>query len=414
MVQNNRSRNQNHFLPSVDEIEERVLLSATAILRASAIPAGYDSPTGRNYPVVPVGASPDVASFIDPTTNIDNPKRVGIGKSAYVAPFVNIVTGRNQVLIGEGSDIQDNVFLDARRGSIVIGSQDVVAHGANIIGPAQMGGDPARPSFIGFNSILDKATLEPGSYLSAMARIGPGIVLRTGIKALPGVNITTQSEADDTTLGKVVMMSQADIDFINGVLYVNQNLARGYADLYYQNPASVRGIGPNPVTDYNPDSVVPEINGNSRAIPRFRNRIVGQVAMANCIAQLRRVMGLGNSVRADEGFPFRMGRIGRFGNRVTMHALEESGITTGKNLRVGFRNVIHGGADIPDADPSDVTVIADNVHVGNYSVVFRSIVGNNVKIGNKVYLDKCNLADGTVVPDGTVMINNQVVRKIEW
>lgn len=414
MIRNRGQRVSKAFMPLIDSVEERVLLSASPVPRASSLPAGYYSPAGRNYPVVPVGAEPEIAGFVDPTTKIDFPKRVGLGRETYIGPFVNIVTGRNTVLIGDGADVQDNVFLDARRGSIVIGAQDVVAHGSSIIGPANMGGDPNRPSFVGFNAVVDGATIEPGAYLSAMARISPGIVLHTGMKALPGVYLATQAEADDPALGKVVVMTQADIDFINGVLYVNQNLAEGYSKLFYENPKSVRGIGPNPVTDYNPNSVLPEVNGKPRAVPRFRNRIIGQVSLVNTVARLTHVLGLGNSVRADEGFPFNLGPIRRFGNRVTMHALEETGITTGKNLRVGFRNVIHGGADIPNADPDDITVIGDDVQVRNYSVVFRSIVGNNVKIGNKVYLDKCNLADGTVVPDGTVMIENVVVRTMQW
>jgi carbonic anhydrase/acetyltransferase-like protein (isoleucine patch superfamily) len=47
-------------------------------------------------------------------------------------------------------------------------------------------------------------------------------------------------------------------------------------------------------------------------------------------------------------------------------------------------------------------------------VVFRSTVGDNVKIGNKVLLDSCNIAPGTVIPDGTIMINNVVIGKIQW
>jgi NDP-sugar pyrophosphorylase family protein len=59
-------------------------------------------------------------------------------------------------------------------------------------------------------------------------------------------------------------------------------------------------------------------------------------------------------------------------------------------------------------------VIGDNVSVGDLSVVFRSIIGNNVKIGKKVLIDGSNIPDGAVIPDGTVMIKNVITRKVQW
>ena len=356
----------------------------------------------------------DLASFIDPTVNIDHARNVGVGSDTYLAPFVNIATGNHQVLVGNGTNLQDNVTVDARRGNVVIGNNDALAHGSTIIGPAKIGGSADLPTFVSFNSTIDRATLEPGSYVSAMAKVGQGVVLHTGMKVLTGTYVQTQAEADDPALGKVVKMSQADIDFVNGVLFVNHNLATGYADIYYKSPKLVLGIGDNPDTEFNPGTTIPTTHGSSKPYAAFKDRIIGKATLANSIAGLEQVLGLGDSIRADEGYSFNLGKIKKFHNRVTFHALEGSGITTGNNLSLGFHDVIHGGPDVPNTDPKDITVIGNNVSVGQMSVVFRSTVGNNVKIGKKCYIDKCNLADGTVVPNGTIMVKNVVVGKVQW
>lgn len=257
---------------------------------------------------MPRGADPATATLIDPTTNIDHGRNVGVGSGTYVAPFVNIATGRNKVLIGNGSDLQNNVTIDTRRGDVTIGNNDALAHGVTVIGPSQIGGDGSNPTFVSFNSIIDRATLEPGSYVSAMAKVGQGVVVRTGMKVLPGVYVKNQAEADDTTLGKVRKLTQADIDFVNGVLYVNHNLAKGYSKIYDENPKMVLGIGANPGVEFNPGDTVPTTHGTSEPFAAFRNRINGKVALANGIVELQKVLGYNNSIRADEGYSFNIGK----------------------------------------------------------------------------------------------------------
>jgi carbonic anhydrase/acetyltransferase-like protein (isoleucine patch superfamily) len=400
--------------PSFESLETITLMATGLPITPADLPPGYYSLGNRRSPVVPSGADPTTATFIDPTTNIDHPRRVGVGNETYIAPFVNIATGRNKVLIGSGSDLQDNVTIDARRGDVFIGDNDVLAHGATVIGPSKLGGDGTNPTFVSFNSIIDRATLQPGSYVSPMARVGQGVVIRTGIKVLPGVYVKNQAEADDPALGKVVQMTQADIDFITGVLYVNQNLAEGYSKLYYQNPRMVLGISENPSEEFNPGNTLPVTNGTAKPYPAFRNRIIGKSILANSIIALEKVLGFRNSIRADEGYPFQIGRIRRFSNRVTFHALEHTSISVGQKLKLGYHVLIHGGPDVPNPDESEKTVIGDNVSVGDLSVVFRSIIGNNVKIGKKVLIDGSNIPDGAVIPDGTVMIKNVITRKVQW
>lgn len=399
---------------SVDHLEEKLVMAAGLPIVPANLPPGYYALGNRQSPVVPRGADPATATFIDPTTNIDHARNVGVGSGTYVAPFVNIATGRNKVLIGNGSDLQDNVTIDARRGDVTIGNNDALAHGVTVIGPSQIGGDGSNPTFVSFNSIIDRATLEPGSYVSAMAKVGRGVVVRTGMKVLPGVYVKNQAEADDPTLGKVTKLTQADIDFVNGVLFVNHNLAEGYSKIYYENPKMVLGIGANPGVEFNPGDTVPTTHGTSKPFAAFRNRIIGKVTLANSIVALQKVLGYNNSIRADEGYSFNIGKIRRFSNRVTFHALEHSAITTGNNLKLGYHTVIHGGPDVPNPESGEETVIGNDVNVGTYSVVFRSVIGNGVKIGNKVLLDRCDIPEGTVIPDGTVMVNNVVIGHVQW
>lgn len=94
---------------------------------------------------------------------------------------------------------------------------------------------------------------------------------------------------------------------------------------------------------------------------------------------------------------------------MTFHALENSAITTGNNLKLGYHTVIHGGPDVPNPESGEETVIGNDVNEGTYSVVFRSVIGNGVKIGNKVLLDRCDIPEGAVISDGTVMVNNVVI-----
>ena len=91
--------------------------------------------------MVPAGADPTVASFVDPTVSINGPAYVKIGQNSFVAPFAQLKAGKKGTLvIGNGSDVQDNATIDATSGGVTIGDLVPVAHGATIVGPATIGG----------------------------------------------------------------------------------------------------------------------------------------------------------------------------------------------------------------------------------------------------------------------------------
>ena len=250
--------------------------------------------------------------------------------------------------------------------------------------------------------------------VSSLAKVAPGIVIHTGFNVLPGMYIQTQAEADDPSKGKVTAVTDDDIQFMNDVIHVNEVLAKGYTELKRQAPSSVRGIGPNPpAPPFNPTSSTPTLAGVPTTNPSFHNRLIGDVRMSNTLAELRKVMGRNDAIRADEASPFVIGRIARMGNFVTIHGLEYSDLASRHGVTFGGHSVIHGGSD-SGQNPSQTTVIGSGVRVKTWAVVFRSTIGDNCLIGPYAYIDGSQLAPGTVVPRGAIIIDNQYRGQVEW
>jgi carbonic anhydrase/acetyltransferase-like protein (isoleucine patch superfamily) len=400
---------------TMEGLESRLALSSVHALHAPLLPVAgeFVRLVPAHRPVaVPLGDLAE-ASFVDPTAVIVGGGQVAIAGESYVGPFATLIAGRNGIVIGHGSNLQDNTTVDARRGAVVIGDNAPIAHGATVIGPATIGASGGRPAFVSFNAVIDRATLEPDTVVSGLARVGPGVVIHSGTKVLPGKFVRTQAEADDPALGKVTAVTNEDRAFVAEVLEVNTHLASGYAALYFQSPRLVHGIGPNPDNAFNPGETLPVLAGLPTSAPHFRGRIVGKVTLTDTLAGLKLVLGHGDAIRADEGSPFLFGPFGRVANRVTFHALVGSGITLGSNDSFGFHSLIHGGPDIPNP-PAETTTLGNNVSVGAYAVVYRSHIGDNVVIGAKSYIERSTIAPGTIIPPGTVMILDQVVGTVQW
>ena len=114
-----------------------------------------------------------------------------------------------------------------RHKKVVIGDEVILAHNATIVGPATIGAPGGAPAFVGFNAIIDGATVQPGAMVSSLAKVAPGIVIHTGYNVLPGMYIQTQAQADDPNLGKVTAVTPDDIQFMNDVIHVNESSRRG-------------------------------------------------------------------------------------------------------------------------------------------------------------------------------------------
>jgi len=416
--------------PRVECLERRELLSTARVAWTEAhvasrgtigtVPvavAGVHATTPVNRPVMAAATSPSTATFIDPTAVIRNPRAITIGIQDYIGPFATLdALHGGTITIGNASNVQDSVEISAvgPRANVLIGDQAILAHNATILGPATIGAPGGAPAFVGFNAIIDGATVQPMAMVSSLAKVAPGIVIPTGFKVKPGVYIRTQAQAQDLSLGKVEEVTDDDIVFMNGVIHVNESLAEGYSEQALQSPSSVFGIGPNPPTPpFSPISSIPVLAGVPTTDPSFRDRIIGAVQMTNSLRQLRRVMGREDSIRADEASPFLIGKIARMGNNVTIHGLEYSNLVSGHGDRFGSHSVIHGGKD-SGQDPEETTVVGSGVRIRDWAVVFRSTIGNNCVIGAYAYIDGSQLAPGTVVPRGAIIINNQYLGKVQW
>jgi carbonic anhydrase/acetyltransferase-like protein (isoleucine patch superfamily) len=435
-------RPQWHF-SRIEVLEDRTVLSA------------FHSPTPGNLPVLPGNAPAAQASFIDPTVRITDPGHIDIADKVYVGPFAGLLADGGKIRIGEGSDVQDNVLIaTAGSGEVDLGDHAIIAHNANLFAwsgsPVHIGasGPNAKPSFVGFNSIIDGATVEQDAMVTHLDTIAPGITIHSGMKVLPGMYIRTQAEADNPALGKVTPVTAADREFMAGVLEVNEAFAKGYTDLFRRyGLKSVLGIGADPDTSFNPGVDRPTLNLYGRpqanfADPAFPDRIIGDVGLGQSEQGLRQVMGNYDSIRADEGddvptghpHGFDIGAISQMGDHVTMHALEHTGIVTGNNVRYGYHSLVHGGEDTGNAPATDTTRIGDNVTIGDWAVVFRSNVGSGITIGDHAYIDgsqlylkngniwanrsvaglpDVRLFVGSVVPARAIVIDNVVVGQVE-
>jgi carbonic anhydrase/acetyltransferase-like protein (isoleucine patch superfamily) len=360
---------------------------------------------------------PATGTFIDPTTVIRGVRRVTIGSQDYVGPFVSLTAMNGGIIsMGNGSNVADNVAITAigQRASVTIGDQVIVAHNATVKGPAAIGAPGGAPTFVGFNAIIDGATVEAGAMVSGLAKVAPGIVIHTGFNVLPGMYIQTQAQADDTSLGKVVPVTLADILSLYNVLHVNQILAAGYAKQTVLSPKSVRGVGPSPpLPPSQPGPSTPVLAGVPTTAPAFRDRIIGDAWMTNSLRQLDRIMGRDDSIRADEASPFFIGKIARMANRVTIHGLESTNLVSGRGDTFGFHSVIHGGSD-SGTDLEATTVLGSGVRIGAWDTIFRSQIGNNCVIRPYAYIEASQLAPGTVVPRGAIIIDNQYLWRVQW
>jgi carbonic anhydrase/acetyltransferase-like protein (isoleucine patch superfamily) len=402
--------------------------------------------TDRPQPVVcPAGTSIDRATFIDPTAVITNRRNVQLGELVYVAPFAKLLATRTApITIGAESNVEDNTILDADarstaerdakiasvgiRGNagIKIAPRTVFGHHTSVRGPAVLGvgGGPIAADPDGVPEVIlnqgaqvDGAWLEQNTAVSVFARVGPGVRLRSGMQVLPGKNVTTQAEADDPALGKVVPLTEADIEGTELSVDANTGFAREYSRMYRERRSLVRGIGPDPGgTEYSGERSIPvtrtldgTCEGRPTLLPGFHSRIIGSVCLEDSTARLRHVVGDEVSLRADEGTdtPYILGRIGAMEDGVVFHDVPESGITAGDGVVYGEDSTVHSG-------PGRAVVLGDKVVLRAGSVVFGSTLADGVIVGERALVGFSNLAAGTVVAPRSILFGGNLFGMVEW
>ncbi len=363
--------------PQADRLEARLVLSGSysvpAEVRAILNGSIGGAPVRPNTPVLPLESAYATASFVDPSVKIDAGGRTRIGRRDYIAPDVTLNALNGFLKIRSTSTIQDNADLIANptglKGStgIFVGDNVAIGTGATILGPAAIGGSSgttaataAAATQVGAGAVIDGAIIQAGSFVGAKARVGPGVILPTGYRVLPGADVVNEAQASNPALGMVVEVTSTDTApaTARATIAANATLASGYSMLYQGNGVAggaatagpiptpviaagstiffgelnnVLGASPEPGTArvaFEPASVSPTflIDGTATPLPinlsyRFPDRIVGSVNFGQDAASVRAALGRDVSIRGDEGQPITFtGPIGHIGNRVSIHA----------------------------------------------------------------------------------------------
>ena len=351
-------------------------------------------------------------SFVDPTVTVYGAADIHLGNEVFVGPFARLLAagaGRS-IHVGDESNIQDSVVVDATRGSVTLGEMAILAHGSTAKSGAEIGehgtcpgGAAHCPSFVGFNSEVDGAVVDKDAMVLHLARVGPGVHIPSGRKVSSGRNITTQQDV----MAKTEPVTEADRLFMAGVVEVNVAFAHGYAQLQAEDPSNVRGINYDPGgTPFNPVRNLPTLGGVPTRDPSARSRIIGDVRLPDRVSASRAAL---SSLRSDEGEPFVVGGIDFMGSYSTFHALEHTGMALGPNGFYGSHSLVHGG---PAFDAT--TRSGAGLRLGSHAVLFQSHVGNGVTIGDRSLVQASNLPDGTVVPARTVVVGGAVAGAVEW
>ena len=208
------------FLPWGEGLEGRQLLSGSwpPYISHAELKALLNNPVGNpavrpNTPVLalmaPYTAS---ATYIDPTARIVNGYAVIVSSPGFIGPYSTLNAHGGIIKIGIGSVILDNASIVANplhphtapAPEVKIGNQVVIGYGAQVLGPSTIGayGSAAAPTGIGPGAVIDQANIAPGAYVSALARVGPGITIPTGKLVLPGQTVTNAAGSQEPRQGR--------------------------------------------------------------------------------------------------------------------------------------------------------------------------------------------------------------------
>jgi len=318
-------------------------------------------------------------SYISPLVELYG--EVEVGRRCFVASNTIIYAGEGQrVSFGDENNCQDNAYLLARETNLGFGDMVSIAHQA-VIENSSVGDF----TFFGFRSRTRNCEVGEGAMVMHNTTVENVVIPPNRITPL-GVQITTQAEAD-----ALPEVTEANDEFKHEVQGVNVAFAEGYIALFAQlGRRGMEGVGPNPSTEFNPTSVIPQI-GTGTILAELV-RIVGDVRLGE-----ESTVGQRSALRADEGTPIVIGRRARIQSRVTFHALKGTSVTVGDNAQIGDGNVVHGPVSI-----------GDNFVSEDDCVVFQATVEDNVTVrsGATVAGDFI-LREGTIVPEGSVITSQE-------
>ena len=326
------------------------------------------------------------SSFIDPLVEMFG--NVSIGQKSFIAGNTTVRADPDtRICIGNETNFQDNIlFLSLRNlpspqstcGDRASSTQNRVslAHQA-VVKNSSLG----TFTFVGFHARITNSVLEDGVFVLHGATV-TGVRIPQDRLVPIGAVITTQAQAN-----ALPKKSQANSDFQNEVLEVNEEFAENYSELYAQKGFdAVTGATSAPKTSWNPTPVKPTL-GKGVRLEEFA-RLVGDVQLG-----ANSVVGHRTSIRADEGAPIVIGENAEIEDRVTFHALKGTSIRIGKNLDTDDNIVFHGPLEV-----------GDNLTIKDDAILFKSKVGNRVEIDRGAIVVGVTLKDGAQVPAQAVII----------
>jgi len=314
-------------------------------------------------------------SFISPYVELHG--NVVFGSGCFVASNTLLNAAPERLIaLGDENNCQDNAYLTASSANLTFGAMVSIAHQAAI--ENSIVGDF---TFFGFRSRVRNCTVGAGTMVMHNTVV-EGVTLPPNRITPSGATITTQEVAD--ALPELIPGNE---EFKTEVQRVNREFAAGYTTLYEDGGvAAVEGIGPNPVTSFNPESIDPQIGEGARL--REMVRIVGDVRLGD-----RAWIGQRTAIRADEGAPIIIGRNARIGNRVTFHALEHTSLVVGDTATIGEECVLHGPL-----------TAGNNLTCEDEVVLFRATVEDNVTLREGATVaGEVVLREGTIVPERAVI-----------
>ncbi len=335
------------------------------------------------------------SSFVSPLVDLFGD--VSIGEKSFVASntIVSAEPG-TKICIGNETNLQDNIHFIASRNAPAPASncsakssstqnRVSIAHQA-VIKNSKLG----NFNFVGFRSRITNSTLEDGVFVLHGATVTGVRIPKDRIVPI-GAKITTQAQAD-----ALKSKAEANSEFQNEVLEVNEEFAEHYNELYQEKGYDgVTGISAAPKTSWNTKPVAPTLGKNVR-LEEFA-RIVGDVRLG-----ANSVVGERSSIRADEGAPIIIGNNAEIEDRVTFHALKGTNIKIGNNLDTDDNIVFHGPLEV-----------GNNLTIGDDAVLFKSKVGNNVTIGTGAIVVGVTLRDRVAVPANALITTQADADKLQ-
>ncbi len=318
-------------------------------------------------------------SYISPLAELYGD--IQIGRRSFIASnTILFATEGNRVRLGDENNCQDNVYLTSEEVELRFGDMVSIAHQA-VVEDSLV----EDFTFFGFRSRTRRSAIGEGSMIMHNTVVENVVIPPNRITPL-GARITTQEQAD-----ALPELTPDNEEFKREVQAVNVALAAEYIALFEQiGRAGLERVGPNPPTDFNPESVEPQL-GEGTVLGELV-RIVGDVRLG---AESR--VGQRSVIRADEGTPIVIGRRARIQSRVTFHALAGTSLLVGDNAQIGDGNVIHGPL-----------VVGDNFVSEDDCVVFQATIGDNVTVrAGATVAGDFTLREGTIVPEGSVVATQE-------